>query len=166
MLFTRTTHNEDGFLLGALQPRPNPPVRTTQGVASATFGWHRGAASRQPRKGEGGGAGGPQNVTQGGRGTPAGPRPRASDWCKLGRQGSPPPASPSGDWVAGASMAGGAPTQGRQRPAAARSLFALGFTRAAAVSSPRDEEQGGAPAPPRGSDTPGKGHGRANSENT
>ena len=55
---------------------------------------------------------------------------------------------------------------GRHRPAAARGLFALGFTRSAAAMLPRNEGKGRAFAPPRGSKTPGKGHGRAHSEDT
>ena len=45
-------------------------------------------------------------------------------------------------------------------------LFAPGFTRAATVTSPRDEGQGRGLAPLRGSETPGTGYGRAHSEDT
>ena len=108
----------------------------------------------------------------GGGGTPASPRrtavprPRASDRCKPGRQGSPPPASPSGGGGSRGNIASKALAQGRHRLAATRGLFALGFTRAAPVALPRDEAQGKASAPPRGSENPGKGHGRAHSTTT
>ena len=44
--------------------------------------------------------------------------------------------------------------------------FRFGLHQGGRCDVPRDEEHGGASAPPRGSDTPGKGHGRANSEDT
>ena len=71
-----------------------------------------------------------------------------------------------GRGVAGASTAGRAPAHGHHRPAAARGLFAVRFTRLAAVAPPGDGGQGRASAPPRGSETPGKMHGRAHSEDT
>ena len=71
-----------------------------------------------------------------------------------------------GGGVAGANAASRAPAQGRHRPAAARGLFALGFARFATPTAPRDEGQGRASTPPRGSETPGKGHGRACGEDT
>ena len=84
--------------------------------------------------------------------------------------GSPGLSTPSkpkrGRGAAGAGTASRAPAPGRHRPAAARGLFALGFTRSAAVMPPGDEGQGRASAPSRGSETPVKGHGRAHSEDT
>ena len=65
--------------------------------------------------------------------------------------GSPGLSTPSktkrGRGVSGAGMAGRAPAQEQRRPAAARGLFALGFTRTAAATAHRDVEQGGAPNP-------------------
>ena len=71
-----------------------------------------------------------------------------------------------GRGATGANTTCRAPAQGSHRPAAARGLFALGLTTAATVMSPRDERQGRASAPLRGSETLGKGHGRAHSEDT
>ena len=96
------------------------------------------------------------------RPTAAGKRP-----VQAGSPGLSTPSKPKrGGGVAGASTAGRAPAPGRHRPAAARGLFALGFTRLAAVMPPGDGGKGRASAPPRGSETPGKGHGRAHSEDT
>ena len=62
------------------------------------------------------------------------------------------------------------PTPGNANPAslASRSLFALGITGTLAAPAPTHnvEGQGKAWAPPRGSEAPSMGHGRASSEAT
>ena len=108
-----------------------------------------------------GGGGGSQPSTNR-RPTAAGKQP-----VQAGSPGLSTDRKPKRGWgVAGANTAGRVPAQGRHRPRAARALFALGFTRAATMTSPRDEGQGRASAPPRGSETPGKGRGRVDSEDT
>ena len=61
--------------------------------------------------------------------------------------------------VAGANKASRAPAQRCHRPAAAHGLFALRFIRAATMTSPRNEGQGRASAPPRGLETRVRGTG-------
>ena len=90
----------------------------------------------------------------------AGKRP-----MQAGSLGLCTPSKPKrGRGIGGASMVGRAPTQGHHRPAVARGLFALGFTRGATVTVHRDGERGGGGS--AGESTPGKGHGRASSEET
>ena len=151
-------------------PTPHPPHRrsgtgrgwdTHDGIIAGTRTpspgggkGHKGATSQQPRK-RGGGGRGPQPAL----GEP-GKRPVQA--------GSPGLSTPSklkrGRGVAGASTASRAPAQGHHCLAVARGLFALGFTRAATMTSPKG--QGRALAPPRGLETPGKGHRRAHNEDT
>ena len=93
------------------------------------------------------------------RPTAAGKRP-----VQAGSPGLSTPSKPKrGRGAAGASTASKAPAPGRRRPAAERGLFAVGFTRSTAVMLSGDEGTGREPTPLRGAETPGKGHGRANS---
>ena len=138
-------------------------------------------AEPPPRGGRGGDGTGGQpagSLARGGgeQGDPC--RPAASRWpTAAGKRpvqaGLPGLSTPSkhkkGRGVVGNSVAGRALAHGRHRPAAARSLFAPGFTRTTVASSfgdEKQEEQGGALVPPRGADTPGKGYRRASSEET
>ena len=94
------------------------------------------------------------------RPTAAGKRP-----VQAGSPGLSTPSKPKrGHAVAGTNTASREPAPGRHRPAAARGLFALGFTVAATMTSPRDEGQGRASVPPRELETPGKGQGGAHGE--
>ena len=141
------------ILQGGGIARTAAPLPTEAEPPPQGGGGHRGAASQRPRTG----GGDPSQPTASRRSTAIGKRP-----VQAGSPGLSTPSKPKrGRGVAGAGVAGRAPTQGHHRPAAARGLFALGFTRTAAVTSPRDGEQGGALALPRGADTPGKGQGRA-----
>ena len=150
----------------------NPPPRAERGTplseqhevlflrlleGRGTGGQPAGSPAR-----EAGGQGDPSQPSANRRPTAAGKRP-----LQAISPGLSTPSKPKRGWgVTGANTAGRAPAQGRHRPAAVRGLFALGFTRSAAVTSPGDEGKGRASAPPRGSETPGKGHGRAHSEDT
>ena len=136
----------------------NPHFRGGGGGGGAAHGGSRPVA---PQRG-GGGLGDPSRPSANRHPMAAGKRP-----VQAGSPGLSTPNKPKqGHGVTEANMASRAPAQGRHHPAVARGLFALGFTRAATMTSPRDEGQGRASAPPRGSETPGKGHGRAHSEDT
>ena len=146
-------HTEEGATT-AVAPSPLAPERQSQGGGGRVGGQPAGSPAR-----EGGGSGG---ATANPRHTAA-PQPRASGRCTPDRQGSPPK---RGRGAAGASTPSKACASGHQRPAAARGLFDLGFTRSTAVMPSGDEEMGGGSAPPRGAEAPGTGHGRASSEDT
>ena len=138
-------------------PHPMLPRRRT-GIRTGRDGYNGTAAangSGVPTPGGGGGHGGQPAgcpVGRGGRETVAGPRrvagprPRASEWCKLGCQSSPPPAGPSG--VGGSQ---GPAWQAKCLPkdvgAQPQHTASLLWASPAVVTVPRDEEQGGAPRP-------------------
>ena len=159
----------------AADPAPIPPASATgqapaEGGAATTASQPPPEPERPPQEGgrgtgekpagsparEGGGHGDFSQPTAHRRPTAAGKRP-----VQAGSPGLSTPSKPKrGRRAAGAGTASKAPAPGRHRPAATRGLFALGFTRSTTVMPSGDEGKGREPAPPRGSETPGKGRPR------
>ena len=136
---------------------PPEPERPPEGGGGSTGGWLVGSPAR-----EGGGQGDLSQPSALCCPTAAGKRPVQAGSPRL----STPSKPKRGRGAAGTCTASKAPAPGHHRPAAARGLFALGFTRSTAVMPSEDEGTGREPTPPRVAETPGKGHGRANSEDT
>ena len=146
-----------GVATAAAQPPPEPE-RPPQGGGGSTGG----QPVDNPAREGGGGQGDLSQPSAHRRPTAAGKRP-----VQAGSPGLSTPSKPKrGRGAAGAGTAGKAPASGCHRPTTACGLFALGFTRSTAVMPSGDEGKGRECAPPRGSEAPGKGHGRASSENT
>ena len=139
-------------------------VKATLGVVSATLGTGvgGGGSRRCDREGRGGRGGitlPPHRQGSSRRLAAAGKRPIHT--------GSPGLSTPNKE-KKGRGRAGGKNTREPRprRASAARSLFALGFTRGEAQAQLCEERRERAHTAPRGSEAPGPGHGRSSTEDT